>query len=364
MSAGPKRARRPVAPRGATRGPAVIPYITEDDGLPCLELLLSDAFDPLALEYRQADPGITCHADDNNDADPVDTRRHRNTAPAPTSKRKRRAGSTLGRKHPRSDLGHRVDATVTDRCLALVADFVAVKDENTIDAHRGGQLVARPLPRRDVAHMPPSYPPRAPTAARTYGREVAASALRVLCRAVGVNVADGGPFRQAVDALLSIPPALAKGRRPHDTAPMARVGWVALMGNHDPTAAAASIPTLWAGRTPSLAAAGLGVVAPTPGPEDVTPTERALRVLTAEAHMPWFAARVRAVVDETLSGGGQLSWRSLFDVLPMDVFLVASLDDVGAVGPYDIYVVPRVDLLLLQHQQQQQREATTLLWSF
>lgn len=320
--------------------PVDLGYVPEDHSLLCLELLLSDVFDPLAIVPHQIDAGPVPsggdgvfvgharqqqHGTGNGDAHGATSRaRQKRTRPAP------------GRKRPRVDLSPWADAA---------ADLLAAKNESPPTPP---VAAARPpvwaLPRCAPAYAPPLRPAPAPVAP-CYAHETTAAALAVLCRAVGIDVAEGTPLDRVVNALCSVSPALATGRRPRDPVPTTTLGWIALMGNHDWSPSAVAIPVLWAGRTLALAAAGLAVVAPTPDPDrQETPAERVLHVLAAEAHMPWFAARVRAVVDETLGTGSPLS-QSLFDALPIDAFLVASVDAAHVTQPYDIYVVPRVDLL-------------------
>lgn len=211
---------------------------------------------------------------------------------------------------------------------------------------------ARVLPRAAMTlpvtwYQPPcpSSSQHSPPPVRLYRRSAAAAALASLCHAVRINVPVNASLNRAIDAVLSIPHAVADARRPHDPEAVTRVGWVALMGNHDRSSLAERITPLWAGRAASLASSGLHIVAPSHTPDDVTPEQRALRVLSSEAHMPWFAARVRAAAHETLMGTPSLLGCGLFDVLPVDTFLVLDLDARGAARPYDIYVVPRVDLL-------------------
>lgn len=340
----PTRSRRRVktpceATHPTTCQPVGFAYIPEDDGLPCLELLLSDAFDPLAVPLYQTDPNpaapsggtVPVHQEEQGRRRRRHTVDDQPTDPASSSTRKKRDRTSRGRKRPRAD---------------AAADPPAMKSDNTPPAD-----VARPavwaLPRRATVHVPLLRPaPPAALVTPTYAHETAAWALTIVCRTIGVDVAEGAPLGDVVNALCSMPPALATGRRPHDPMASEPVGWVALMGNHDWSPSAAAIPALWAGHTHALAAVGLAVVAPVPEPGHwSTSEEHALRVLAAEAHMPWFATRVRAVVDDTL-GGGRFARHSLFDAVPTDVFLVASVDAAYATRPYDIYVVPRVDLLL------------------
>ncbi|AVK74989.1 hypothetical protein pqer_cds_567 [Pandoravirus quercus] len=336
-----RRAKAPCeAAHPTTCQPVGFAYIPEDDGLPCLEVLLSDAFDPLAVPPYQTDPSP---AAPDGDAAPArqeelkSRRRRHHTAdnqsldPKSSCTRKKRDLASRGRKRSRAD---------------AAADPPAMKSNNTPPAD-----VARPavwaLPRRATVHVPllRPAPPAAPVTP-TYAHETAAWALTIVCRTIGVDVAEGAPLGDVVNALCSMPPALATGRRPHDPMASEPVGWVALMGNHDWSPSAAAIPALWAGHTHALAAVGLAVVAPVPEPGHwSTSEEHVLRVLAAEAHMPWFATRVRAAVDDTL-GDGRFARHSLFDAVPTDVFLVASVDAAYATRPYDIYVVPRVDLLL------------------
>lgn len=334
-----RRAKVPREAACAPRLPVDLGYIPEDHSLMCLELLLSDVFDPLAVMPHQIDAGPIPsdgdvsvgharqrqHSTDDGDAHGVTARaRQKRTRPAP------------GRKRPRVDLSPWADAA---------ADLLAAKQESApVPPVAAVRTPVWPLPRRALAHVPPLRPAPMPAAPR-YAHEAAASALAVIGRAIGIDVAEGTPLDRVVNALCSVSPALAVGRRPRDPVPTTTLGWIALMGNHHWSPSAAAIPALWAGRTLALAAAGLGVVAPAPDPDrQETPAERVLHVLAAEAHMPWFAARVRVVVDETLGAGSHLS-QSLFDALPIDVFLVASVDAAHVTQPYDIYAVPRIDLL-------------------
>ncbi|AGO84587.1 hypothetical protein psal_cds_666 [Pandoravirus salinus] len=321
--------------------PAWVAYDPEDDGLPCLELLLSDAFKPLPVSYRQVDP---CPAPSDGDAvrEPHEPQRrpvaHDRATTSRTRKRRERAAA--GRKHVRVEPRPRADVAAGD--LPAAKSDLSVAEGGIAAPPAAERLPVWTLPRRATTHRPllrPTPPPIFPV----YTHEAAASALATVCRVVGVDIADGAPLKDVLRALCSMPTALATGRRPCDPVTTEPVGWVALMGNHDWAPGAAAMPVLWAGSTLALAAVGLAVVAPTPD-HPLTETERVMRVLAAEAHMPWFAARVRGVVDDTL-GDGLFVQKSLFDAVPMDVFLVASIDAARATRPYDIYVVPRVDLL-------------------
>ncbi|BCU03969.1 hypothetical protein [Pandoravirus japonicus] len=342
----PSKAKRPrrraKVQREAARPPCRpvdLGYIPEDHSLMCLELLLSDVFDPLAITPHPIDYGPV---PSDGDVHAGHARQHQHSTDSgdahgvTSGARQKRARSAPGRKRPHVDLSPWADAA---------ADLLAAKSESPPTPP---VAAVRPplwaLPRCAPAYVPPLRP--APTPAPpSYAHEASASALAVICRGVGIDVAEGTPLDRVVNALCSVPPALAMGRRPPDPVPTTTLGWIALMGNHDWSPSAGAIPVLWAGRTLSLAAAGLTIVAPTPDPDrQETPAERVLHVLAAEAHMPWFAARVRAVVDETLGAGSPLS-QSLFDALPIDAFLVASVDAAHATRPYDIYVVPRIDLL-------------------
>nr|UMO78596.1 hypothetical protein [Pandoravirus belohorizontensis] len=319
--------------------PLDLGYVPEDHSLMCLELLLSDVFDPLAIAPHPIDSGPV---PSDGDVHAGHARQHQHStysgdAHSVTSRaRQKRVRPAPGRKRPRVDLSPWADAA---------ADLLAAKSESQPTPP---VATVRPpvwaLPRCAPVHVPPLRPAPVPATPR-YAHEATASALAVICRAVGIDVAERTPLDRVVNALCSVSPALAMGRRPRDPVPTTTLGWIALMGNHDWSPSAAAIPALWAGRALALAAAGLTVVAPAPDPDrQETPAERVLHVLAAEAHMPWFAARVRAAVDETLGAGSHPS-PSLFDALPIDVFLVASVDAAHVTQPYDIYVVPRIDLL-------------------
>ncbi|WBR14532.1 hypothetical protein pkur_cds_357 [Pandoravirus kuranda] len=391
-----------------------LPYLVDDDGLPCLELLLSDAF---------AAPGCFAAASARSPASPTTTtirgsKKKKKAATALSKKRKdgmtlpkKRKGATKRRatslksdratksarredracaaatkqKRPvrcaetrtsnrdKDDETKNDDDDRTNRNASLFADAVMEPtaantgaappstghtEDGRCDAGSPyATMLARPrlarvLPRAAMTlpvtwYQPPcpSSSQHSPPPVRLYRRSAAAAALASLCHAMRINVAVDAPLDRAIGAVLSIPHALADSRRPHDPDAVTRVGWVALMGNHDRSSLAKDITPLWAGRAASLTSSGLDIVAPTHTTDDVTPEQRALRVLSSEAHMPWFAARVRAVAHETLMGTPSLLGCGLFDVLPVDTFLVLDLDTRGVARPYDIYVVPRVDLL-------------------
>jgi hypothetical protein len=149
-------------------------------------------------------------------------------------------------------------------------------------------------------------------------------------------------------AFARLDPKAAALQRPNDPLAVRSFGWVGVMGNAGPRQTGAVSSAVWAGTTWPLAQVGMGLVAPPSGspdgPED--PDARALRVLVGEAHMPWFVARVRSTVDRTLGQGLYGGPRSLFDVLPLDAYLVVQRDARGDARPYDIYVVLRLDSLL------------------
>ncbi|AVK76001.1 hypothetical protein pneo_cds_394 [Pandoravirus neocaledonia] len=394
-----------------------LPYLVDDDGLPCLELLLSDAF---------AAPGCFAAASARSPASPTTTtirgsKKKKKAATALSKKRKdgmtlpkKRKGATKRRatsfksdratKSARREDGARAAAKKQKRPVRCVEARTSNRDkdddtrnnndnsadnstnrdaslfagaamepaaaytwapppprDHTEDGQRNASayaamlarpMLARVLPRAAMTlpvtwYQPPcpSSSQHSPPPVRLYRRSAAAAALASLCHAMRINVAVDAPLDRAIGAVLSIPHALADSRRPHDPEAVTRVGWVALMGNHDRSSLAKDITPLWAGRAASLTSSGLDIVAPTHTTDDVTPEQRALRVLSSEAHMPWFAARVRAVAHETLMGTPSLLGCGLFDVLPVDTFLVLDLDVHGAARPYDIYVVPRVDLL-------------------
>lgn len=263
-------------------------------------------------------------------------------------------------KHQRRDKSSDVAAggpAIMDAAAAPSETVNSQEVAHSADANPYAAMLARSrlahvLPRAAMTlpvtwYQPPcaSSSQHSPPPVRLYRRSAAAAALASLCHAVRINVSVNASLDRAIDAVLSIPHALADARRPHDAEAITRVGWVALMGNHDRSSLAERITPLWAGRTTSLASSGLHIVAPTHASDDVTPEQRAMRVLSTEAHMPWFAARVRAVAHETLMGTPSLLGCGLFDLLPVDTFLVLDLDAHGVARPYDIYVVPRVDLL-------------------
>nr|UDO47439.1 hypothetical protein [Pandoravirus massiliensis] len=362
---------------------APLPYLVDDDGLPCLELLLSDAFAAagcLAMDaypHAPTPPRSGKRAATSKACAPAAKKRatvqkpHR-PAPAPSHKNKKESHATKKRKQERVQRAKPRDpndAPLTTKVNPAALNGAATSVEQQqqpqhqqpqCETSYGGlyaemlapRRLARVLPRADMTLPVTWYQPPCPGSAqhsappvRLYRRSAAAAALASLCHAVRINVPTDASLDRAIDAVLSIPHASADARRPHDADAVTRVGWVALMGNHDLCPLAERITPIWAGRAASLASSGLHIVAPTYTSDDVTPEQRALRVLSTEAHMPWFAARVRAVAHETLMGTPALLGGGLFDVLPVDTFLVLDLDAHGAARPYDIYIVPRVDLL-------------------
>lgn len=359
--------------------PVPLPYLVgdEDDGLPCLELLLSDAFaagclaatacppapsssslSPPAVPRKRAATSKACTATTTKKRKA--SARPRRTAKAPSHRGETRTAKKQKQKHQRRSKSPDVvaepgaaDTTPTPSETEHPQEAGRPVDANPYASMLARSGLARVLPRTAMTlpvtwyHQPPcpSSSQHSPPPIRLYRRSAAAAALASLCHAVRINVSVNASLDRAIDAVLSIPHALADARRPHDAEATTRVGWVALMGNHDRSSFAGRITPLWAGRTASLASSGLDIVAPTHAPDDVTPEQRAMRVLSTEAHMPWFAARVRAVAHETLMGTPSLLGCGLFDLLPVDTFLVLDLDAHGVARPYDIYVVPRVDLL-------------------
>jgi len=277
-----------------------------------------------------------------------------------------------GAKRPRSNTDPSRRSEV-DRALKVAVD------ERTFKCHviRAGDFIAANVPRwppaqcrtQHTSSVPAnaSTDPSAPADMAKLGRPISwlgpCRALAAICKAWGLLVPVDGDPQRAFHEMATLLRAMTRhdavdARRPADPDGTVRVGWVPLMGNHGVLPSAAHVSPLWTGVVLPLAASGMSLLAPQ---EEVTdrpgerPAERTMRILCTEAGMPWFVARVRRMINDVVLGVApcdaqgqqqqqQQSLDNLFEDMTIDVYVEARLDAHLQVRPYDVYIVPRVDL--------------------